>query len=86
LGNSNLEAHVPIINGVGVENTYTVFEELKKLNIIVTSGGWSAINLDGQVINFQGWAGLKTKCAEDTTLFDRLVSVWRQRANADLLV
>lgn len=86
LGNSNLEAHVPIINGVGVENTYTVFEELKKLNIIVTSGGWSAVNLDGQVINFQGWAGLKTKCAEDPTLFDRLVSVWRQRANADLLV
>lgn len=86
LGNSNLEAHVPIINGVGVENTYTVFEELKKLNIIVTSGGWSAVNLDGQVINFQGWNGLKEKCAEDATLFDRLVSIWRQRANANLLV
>lgn len=85
LGASNQEAYIPIISGVGVENTYTVFEELRELKIIVTSGGWSAINLDGQVLNFQGWNGLKEKCAEDPTLFDRLVSVW-SKANANLLV
>jgi len=78
LGASNLEAYVPIISGVGVDNMYTVFEELKKLKIIVTSGGWSAINLDGQVLNFQGLNGLQEKCNEDKTLFDRLVSVWRK--------
>ena len=77
LGDSNIEAHVPIISGVGVENTYTLFEEFKRLKVCVTSGSWSAINLDGQVINFQGWSGLKEKCTEDPTLFDRLVSVWR---------
>jgi len=82
LGMSNLEAHVPIISGVGVENVYTVFEELRSLKVCVTSGSWSAINLDGQIINFQGWTGLKAKCAEDATLFDRLVSVWRGLTHA----
>jgi len=82
LGDSNLEAYVPIINGIGVENVYTVFEELKRLKIVVTSGAWSAINLDGQILNFQGWSGLKEKCSVDPTLFDRLVGVWRSMSNA----
>lgn len=78
LGDSFVEARLPILSGVGVENVYTVFEDLKDAKVIVSSGGWAAINLDGEVINFQGWSGLKTKCAETPGLWDRLVSVWKQ--------
>ena len=78
LGDSQCEVRIPILNGVGVENVYTLFEDLKDAKIIVTSGAWSAINLDGQVLKFMGWSGLKEKCSEDATLFDRLVFVWKQ--------
>ena len=84
LGDSNQEALVPIFNGTGIENVWTVFEDLKRAHIIVTSGSWSAINLDGQEIKFQGWSGLKEKCNEDATLYPRLVSVWKQVQNAAL--
>lgn len=84
LGDSNVEALVPILNGTGIENVWTLFEDLKRANIIVTSGSWSAINLDGQDIRFQGWSGLKVKCGEDSTLYGRLVSVWKQVQNAAL--
>jgi len=86
LGDSNLEAAVPFMNGTGIENVWTVFEDLKRANIIVTSGSWSAMNLDGQEIKFQGWSGLKEKCGEDATLYGRLVSVWRQVQDAHLHV
>jgi len=78
LGDSSVTAHVPILQGVGVDNLWTIFEELKKSKVVATNGSWSAVNIDGQQINFQGWAGLKTKCAEDETLYPRLLSVWGQ--------
>lgn len=84
LGDSNLEAMVPIMNGTGVCNHWTLCEDLRRANIIVTAGSWSAINLDGQEIKFQGWSGLAARCGEDPTLYGRLVSVWRQVQDAHL--
>jgi len=84
LGISNVEAAVPIISGTGIENIYTLTEDLRGAKVIVTAGAWSALNLDGQVINFQGWNGLKAKCQEDPTLYDRLVAVWKKTPYASL--
>ena len=84
LGASLTEVGIPILHGSGVSNIYTVFEDLKEAKIIVTSGGWSAINLDGVILKFQGWNGLNEKCNEDPTLFDRLVSVWKAVKHASL--
>lgn len=86
LGDSQCEVRVPILNGMGVENVYTLFEDLRDAKIIATSGAWSAINLDGQVLKFMGWSGLKDRCKEDPTLFDRLVFVWKKVKYADLYV
>lgn len=78
LGSSGITAEVPILEGRGVDNLYTLFEDLKAKGVIVTSGSWSAINLDGEVLKFQGWGGLSEKCVEDETLYPRLLSVWGQ--------
>ena len=80
------EARVPILHGLGIENVYTVYEDLKDAKIIVATQGWAALNLDGEVLKFQGWSGLRQKCAEIPDLWDRLVSVWRTVAHADLHV
>lgn len=77
LGASSVEVRVPILHGVGVENVYTVYEDLKDSKVIVASGGWAAINLDGEVLKFQGWQGLKHKCLEKEDLWPKLVNVWR---------
>jgi len=76
LGNPFGKTEVALISGVGIDNVWTLYEELKEAKIIVAKGTWSAINLDGEVIKFQGWNGLVKQCAEDKTLFDRLVSVY----------
>jgi RecA/RadA recombinase len=86
LGASSVEVHVPILHGVGIENVYTVYEDLKQAKVLVAAGGWGAINLDGEVLKFQGWQGLKVKCAEASDLWPRLVAVWRKVTNADLHV
>lgn len=78
LGASHIDVRVPILSGVGVENVYTIFEDLKTAKIIATAGGWAAINLDGAVLKFQGWSGLKAKCVEDVTLYPRLAAVWKK--------
>jgi RecA/RadA recombinase len=77
LGSPATEAHVPILHGVGVENVYTLYEDLKDAKVLVVSGGWAAVNLDGDVLKFQGWQGLKAKCTENPELWPRLVNAWR---------
>ena len=67
-----------MMNGTGISNVWTIFEDLKRAHIIVTAGSWSAMNLDGQELKFQGWSGLQEKCDEDPTLYERLKSVWQQ--------
>ena len=77
LGNPFGSTEIAILSGVGVDNTWSLYECLKEAGVIVISGSWAAINLDGEVIKFQGWSGLVTKCTEDPTLFPRLVSVYQ---------
>lgn len=78
LGETHIEAVVPIITGAGVDNTYTLYQDLKKAGVLVVNGSWAQINLDGEILSFQGWMGLRAKCSEDGALFDRLCSVWRE--------
>jgi RecA/RadA recombinase len=78
LGDAWTQATVPIISGVGVDNLWTIISTLKATGSISTGGGWSSINLDGQIIKFQGWNGLRQKCLEEETLYSRLVSVYHQ--------
>lgn len=82
LGDNNVQATVPIINGCGCDNVYTLYHDLKRKGICVVNGSWAQINLDGEILSFQGWAGLRLKCSEDETLFDRLVAVWREHCAA----
>jgi recombination protein RecA len=77
LGNPWGEARIALYSGIGIDNVWTIYRELSAANIIVTSGSWSAINLDGSEIKFQGYRGLSRKCEEDPTLFPRLVSVYQ---------
>jgi len=77
-GNPWNEARVALMSGHGIDNVWSVYEELKARGFITTSGSWSAINLDGEVLKFQGWNGLNAKIADDETLFPRLVSVYQQ--------
>jgi recombination protein RecA len=76
LGEAHIEAVIPIITGTGVDNTYTLYQDLKKAGVVVANGAWAQINLDGEILSFQGWQGLRGKCTEDGELFDRLVAVW----------
>lgn len=76
LGNAYTRTEIGLISGIGIDNTWTLYETLKEAKIIVTNGSWSAINLDGETISFQGWSGLVEKCKEDETMFNRLVSVY----------
>lgn len=66
-----------LIPGIGVDNSWDLYEGLRDRGVIVISGSWAAVNLDGTVIKFQGWAGFQAKCAEDPTLFPRLVTVYQ---------
>jgi recombination protein RecA len=65
-----------LVNGVGVSNVWALFHAFKDRGIITTNGSWAAINLDGEVINFQGWNGLQKMCEEREGLEDKLVSVY----------
>jgi recombination protein RecA len=76
LGNPFGSTEFAMISGIGIDNVWTLYESLKQAGVIVVSGSWSALNLDGEVLKFQGWLGLAEKCKEDDTLFPRLVSVY----------
>jgi recombination protein RecA len=71
------EARVALLSGIGIDNVWSIYQRLAAARLISVSGSWAAINLDGAVLKFQGWSGLAAKCAEDVTLFPRLVSVYQ---------
>lgn len=71
------EARVALLSGIGIDNVWSVYQRLAAAKLVTVSGGWAAINLDGEVMKFQGWSGLVSKCQEDSTLFPRLVSVYQ---------
>lgn len=78
LGHADRQGRFAILHGVGIDNTWTVFDRLSKLKLIVPAGqGWSVVNLDGEVIKFQGFLGLRNKSLENPELFSKLVQIYR---------
>lgn len=77
-GHAMREVVLPMVTGRGTENLYTVFMDFKKRGIITSSRSWSAINIDGIVVNFQGWNGLKDKCLEIPELEEKLATLYRR--------
>lgn len=78
LGEHHRDAIIPMIMGVGTNNCFTLYQQLKTAKLIEVKGSWAAINLDGEVLSFQGWSGLQAKCDEVEGLYDRLCIVyWR---------
>jgi RecA/RadA recombinase len=78
LGDAWHEARIPMIHGSGTDNVYTLFSELKRRKLIVTSGSWSAINVDGEQKSFQGWSGFKDLLLERSDLYEKLVGIYYQ--------
>ena len=76
LGNPWGTAQIAILSGTGVSNVWSIYQKFKTAKIMSESGSWRAINLDSEIIKFQGWSGLAQKCEEDPTLYPRLVSVY----------
>jgi len=77
LGKPWQEAQICLIPGLGVNNVWTVYEELRCAQLLEVSGSWAAVNIDGQISKFQGWQGLQRLCEKDPDLFPRLVAVYQ---------
>jgi hypothetical protein len=75
---ANANTEICLIPGQGVSNVWSVYTGLKDRGLILVSGSWAALNIDGEALKFQGWSGLEKKCIEDPTLFPRLVNVYLQ--------
>lgn len=71
------EARFAIMSGRGVNNVWTIYQDFIQAGYITLSGSWAALNLGEEVLKFQGWLGLQKKCAEDSTLFPRLVAAYK---------
>lgn len=76
LGKAYRSVKTAIVPGVGIDNVCTLFEALKELGCIATKGSWSAINLDGEDVSFQGLNGFVEKCMVRSELFNKLVWVY----------
>lgn len=70
------ECEMALMHGHGLDSLWAVFEGLKGLGVIQVSGSWSAINLDGEILKFQGLNELQKLCAEDPTLEARMTKVY----------
>lgn len=82
-GKTGGRARFALLNNIGIDNTWTVYEDLIRRGVIVKSGSWCAVNLDGEEMKFQGWNGFQKLCdkpVEDGKLsyFDRFVAVYEQ--------
>lgn len=84
-GKTGGKARFALLNNVGIDNTWTVFQELKRRGVIVQvpGAGWCAMNLDGEDLKFQGWNGFQKICNKavvegQPSYFDRFVSVYQQ--------
>jgi recombination protein RecA len=83
-GKTGGKARFALLNNIGIDNTWSLFEELKQRGVIVQGGaGWCAMNLDGEEFKFQGWNGFQKLCdmpVDEGKLgyFDRIVSVYEQ--------
>lgn len=80
------ETILAILDKSGVSNTWSLYNQFLARKIIVPSGSWACMNLDGQEIKFQGWLGLERKIRDVEDLWPRLVSVWHEVMNAPVSV
>lgn len=77
-GHHSLQAIIPMVIGYGSENHYTLYKTLSAAGVFEKKGHWSAVNIDGELISFQGWEGLRARCGEHPELYEKLVSVFWQ--------
>jgi recombination protein RecA len=77
LGGSTMGAcEVALIHGQGISTLWTLWDSFVAEKIIQTASNWSAINLDGEILKFQGFNGLQKLCEKDPTLEGRMVKVF----------
>lgn len=81
LGDAWVEIPMAMLHGFGVDNVWTLHQDLMAAKVAVpTSAGstWVVVNLDGEEVKWQGYPGLRRKIAEVPDLYGKLVSVWTQ--------
>ena len=66
-----------LVPGQGIDNLFSIYDKLVKAELVEIKGSWSAINIDGEVLKFQGWRGLSEKCAENSDLYGKLISIYK---------
>jgi recombination protein RecA len=76
-GQVNRHAEFAMLAGVGIDNSYTLLNDLVALGVVVQAGSWFKMNLDNEIIAVQGVNGFKKKLAEDPTLFPRLAAIYQ---------
>lgn len=77
LGNPWGKGEVLLIPGKGIDNIWSIYSKLAEAKLLEIRGSWSAINIDGEILSFQGWPGLLRKCEEDKDLFDKLKLIYK---------
>lgn len=78
-GVSGNKVEFALLHGIGVDNSYTIFERLKREKYIVASGSWSSMLLPGttEPIKWQGGSmGLLELCQTSPELYDQLVTIY----------
>lgn len=74
------ECRLAVIPGVGVDNSWTLYEHLVATKHITVAGSWSQLNTGTEVLSFQGWLGFRAKVTQFPELFPRLVSAYQATA------
>lgn len=78
-GVTGAKCQIPILHGVGIDNTYSLFDGLKKEGYITNSGSWYNIQLPGaeEPLKWQkGHFGLAELCHQTPGLYDQLVATY----------
>jgi recombination protein RecA len=82
-GSTGQRCSFALLHGVGIDNTWGLLEGLTRAGLASKGGGGHyAINLDGEILKFQGWAGFRQLClapatADKPSIFDRLVGAYQ---------
>lgn len=82
LGSAFRDGSFALLSGLGIDNTWTLWETLCKAEIITVGGSWGAVNINGEVTKFQGWNALRRICQERPEFFAQLVDVYRQHVRS----
>jgi len=82
LGHAYQTGTFAVITGAGIDNSMTLWDVLSSANVLEVKGAWGAVNINGEVIKFQGWLQMREKCRESPELYDNLISVFWQTVGA----